>query len=152
MFTLHVSYLSILQVVAHHCGVSSVLPLHEIADDGTHLFPIELELLSSLPAERPARFIFWGNALPGFPSYELAALEALMFLQNLYGFVVLDYSVHGLLLYRRLGQHLLPIANRGVQLARLVMSILPRQDPVNLPILTFAEQVMREVVNMSNIS
>jgi hypothetical protein len=55
-------------------------------------------------------------------AYEAAALQALLALQEIYGFVVLDYSIHSLVLYRTLAQHLFPIANRGLQLARFLIS------------------------------
>ena len=55
-------------------------------------------------------------------AYEVAALQALVVLQRIYGFVLIDYSVHGLQLYRDLARHLFCIANRGAQLARLVVA------------------------------
>ena len=33
-------------------------------------------------------------------AYEAAALQALLALQDIYGFVVLDYNIHGLIVYR----------------------------------------------------
>lgn len=48
--------------------------------------------------------------------------------------MVVDYSVHGLLLYTALARRLLPVANRGVQLARLVLA-LSAQSHVSFPVL-----------------
>jgi hypothetical protein len=54
-------------------------------------------------------------------AYEAVALQVLLPLQVIYGFVVLDYSIHSLMLYGNLARRLLPVANRGVQLARFVI-------------------------------
>lgn len=103
MFALRVSYLSILQQVAQRCYISYVSGIHEILDDGTYLYGIELDLPVLLSRPHSQRLFFWANSrMDRSAAYEVAALRALVALQNIYGFVVLDYSFHGLVLYRTL--------------------------------------------------
>ena len=82
-------------------------------------------------------------------AYEVAALQALVVLQGIYGFVLLDYSVHGLQLYRDLAHHIFYIANRGAQLARLVVAA-PSDDVRPFSAVTaFAQQVLDELIMLS---
>lgn len=80
-------------------------------------------------------------------AYEAASLQAIAALQSIYGFVVLNYSIHSLHLYRSLAQRLFPIANRGTQLARLVVAASQQQSiPLSALVLT-AEDLLNEVVS-----
>ena len=88
--------------------------MHEVLDDGTSLYGIEVDLPSLFCDANSHTQFFWASCgLERSAAYEAAALQALVALQ--------DYSVHGLVLYRTLAQRLLPVANKGVQLARLVI-------------------------------
>jgi hypothetical protein len=123
MFTVRVSYVAILQQVARCCYLPYVSGIHEILDDGASLYGIELELPVLYCRLNSQRLFFWANcAMERSAAYEAAALQALLALQEIYGFVVLDYSIHSLVLYRNLAHQLFPIANRGVQLARFLIS------------------------------
>jgi len=93
---------------------------------------------------------FWASCgLERSAAYETAALQALVALQ---GFVVLDYSVHGLVLYRTLAQRLLPVANKGVQLARLVIGSCRQGFQYDPSVLAYAERLVHEVNNIPNVS
>lgn len=97
--------------------------VHEVLDDDTDIYGVELQLPLDPSQQRPPILFFWAN--PGLQcsaAYEAASLQAIAALQNLYGFVVIDYSIHGLQIYRALAQRLFPVANLGAQLARLVVS------------------------------
>lgn len=72
-------------------------------------------------------------------AYEAATLQALLALQDIYGFVVLDYSIHGLIVYRTLAQRLLPVANRGVQLARFLITSSLQEVQYDSDLLASAE-------------
>lgn len=53
--------------------------------------------------------------MPGI-GYEQAALQAIAFLQTLYGFVVVDYSFHGALLYRKVAGAAVSVAARAAEM------------------------------------
>lgn len=72
-------------------------------------------------------------------------MQALIALQSIYGFVVVDYSIRGLVLYRTLAQRLLPVANRGVQLARLVISAFEQGHSHSSGLVASAQRLLDEV-------
>lgn len=127
--------------------------MHKVLDDGTYLYGIEVELPSLLSDRNSQTQFFWATCgLERSAAYEAAALQALVALQDLYGFVVLDYSIHGLVLYRTLAQRLLPDANRGVQLARIVIDSCHQGFQYDADVLAYAEQIIHEVNNIPNVS
>lgn len=79
-------------------------------------------------------------------------MQALTALQTIYAFVVADYSLHGLVLYRALAHRLLPVANRGVQLARLLIMASHDDSQDNAQLLAYAQQLMHDVHSMSSCS
>ena len=85
-------------------------------------------------------------------AYEAAALQALLALQDIYGFVVLDYSIHGLIVYRSLAQRLLCVANRGVQLARFLISSSLQGVQYDSNLLASAKWLLHEVNAMLSTS
>ena len=120
MLSFRVSYVSMLQAVSSNYGLPYLV--HEITQDGSHLYGIELELPASIATFGSPRRFYWAPSGTQLAiASEAAALQALMALQTLFGFVIVDYSLHSLLLYRNIAQWLLPVANRGVQLARLLL-------------------------------
>ena len=101
MFVVGVSYMSLLQSVATRCLLPYVSTVREISDDKTVLYGIEIELhtpnlLSGGQKKflgiRPTRCNIW---------YEKAALQAVRYLQSIYGFIVADYSFEGMVVYRK---------------------------------------------------
>ena len=82
-------------------------------------------------------------------AYEVAALQALIVLQRINGFVLIDYSVHGLQLYRDLAHHLFYVANRGAQLARLVVAATSNDIRSLSAVTAFAQQVLDELIMLS---
>ena len=82
-------------------------------------------------------------------AYEVAALQALVVLQGICGFVLLYYSVHGLQLYRDLARHLFYVANRGAQLARLVVAATSNDIRSLSAVTAFAQQVLDELIVLS---
>lgn len=149
MFALCVSDLSILQQVAQHCHLLYVSVIQERLHDDSYLYGIELELPLMLSRATSRRLFFWADSgIEPSAAYEAAALQALVFLQDRYGFVVLDYSFQGLILYRTLAQWLLHVANRGTQLARFVMSASHQSGQIGPDLLACAEQLVHELCVM----
>jgi hypothetical protein len=65
--------------------------------------------------------------------------------QTIYGFLVIDCSIHGLQLYRDLAHYLFPVANRGAQLARLVVAA-SNEDSVSFSnVAMFAQRLLDEL-------
>jgi len=146
MFPINLSYVAILREVVVRCNLPYVACIHEIADDGSHVYGIEVELTPSVQRGISKTLFFWApvsvtNHLP----YEAAALQALIGLQRIYGFLVIDYSIHGLQLYRSLAERLFPVANRGAHLARLVLASLEEDTIPSSVVLMYAQQLLDQV-------
>lgn len=62
--------------------------------------------------------------------------------------MVVDYSIHGLVLYSTLAHRLFPVANRGVQLVRLVLAASPHQHRHFPVLLTCALQLIDELASI----
>lgn len=61
---------------------------------------VELELPTNGVSLLPDRRLFWGVGGTGaLAAYEQAALQAIKFLQGLYGFMIRDYNFHCVCLY-----------------------------------------------------
>ena len=90
----------------------------EVADDGDVLGGVELELPIAKHASVLQRRFFWACASSGFPRpHDQAALQALSFLQEYYGFVICDYNYQGMLAYRELARSALILAASVVRTA-----------------------------------
>ena len=150
MFLINLSYVAMLQEVAHRCCLPYVSYIHEVVQDGKDIYGIEVELTPGMVQGASTTLFFWAEpAVDPAMAYEVAALQALVVLQGIYGFVLIDYSVHGLQLYRDLARHLFCIANRGAQLARLVVAA-PSDDVRPFSAVTaFAQQVLDELIVLS---
>jgi hypothetical protein len=140
MFHISVSYLGLLTEVVKRCSLPYMSTIHEILHDGTHVYGVELEVGDQVLQGVPKTLFFWAAA-----GYEEASLQAIAFLQRVYRFIVLDYSIHGLHLYRSLAHRLFPIANRGTQLARLVVAGYQQRDMPSSALLVAAESLLHEV-------
>ena len=150
MFFIKLSYVAMLQEVAHRCCLPYVSYIHEMVQDGKDMYGIEVELAPGMVQGPSTTLFFWAEpAVDPAVAYEVAALQALIVLQGIYGFVLLDYSVHALQLYRDLARHLFCIANRGAQLARLIVAA-PSHDVRPLSaVAAFAQQLLDELSVLS---
>lgn len=104
MFSFHMSYVPLLQAVAHRYCLSYASVIHQQLDDGGQIYGVEVQLPPQ-PPHRPSSttLFFWAaTGLEENAAYESAAFQALIVLQAVLGFVIVDYSIHGLLLYRAL--------------------------------------------------
>ena len=96
MFILHCSYVHMLAVVAWRCRLPYHSYLCEIAGDGTFLGGVELEISCGDDPPRTTQHFFWAQTpVISLSLYEQAALQALRFLQGVYGFVVSYYNYEG---------------------------------------------------------
>jgi hypothetical protein len=147
MFCLRIPYSTILQAVGEHCRLRYISTIRQAIDDGTQLYGVEIALPPQVAHRTSGTLFFW--APPGLhhsAAYESASLQALTFLQSIFGFVIIDYSIHGLLLYRTLAQRLFPIANRGVQLARLVIAASQHEGMYSSALTASAHQLIEEMI------
>jgi hypothetical protein len=120
MFAIGASYLSLLQTIAAKCGLPYASIVFEVAGDGSPAYGVEVDVPCAGAVMACRSFFFW--APPGELSaggYEQATLQAIAFLQRLYGFVVVDYSFQGVVLYSR-------IARDAVSVAAAATDILSR--------------------------
>lgn len=149
MFTVRIPFIPILDAVARHCRLTYLSTVHEVLEDETHLYGIELELPTLFDGDAPRTFFFWShNSNNSDVAYEEAAEQALALLQELYGFVVHDYNSHALTLYMNLTRTLFRLANQGAQLARLVTTV-PEHGFVPPPhLIACAEDLLYDMQNM----
>lgn len=149
MFSLNLSYVAILRDVARRCRLPYVSSIHEVIEDGNDIYGIEVQLPPNVPHGTSQTLFFWAD--PGLHhalAYEASSLQALVALQAIYGFVVVDYSLHGLQLYRSLAQRLFPVANRGTQLARLVVAASQEEQIPFAALIPFAQQLLDDVASI----
>ncbi|KAM3228485.1 hypothetical protein ACQJBY_059876 [Aegilops geniculata] len=91
----------ILEAMVARCALPALSYLCEIAEDGSILAGVELELPGDGSGPVPRREFFWSSAWCGFVhAYEQAAPQTIGFLQRLYGFVVRDYNYDCMMAYR----------------------------------------------------
>ena len=91
----------ILENLAAHCALSALFYLSEVTEDGSVLAGVELELPVGIVGDVPQRKFFWSAIWPGcFDAYDQAAIQAIRFLQGVYGFVVRDYNYDCMVAYR----------------------------------------------------
>jgi hypothetical protein len=111
MFAVYYSPLHLFEVVACHCRLSYHSYLCEVGGDGSVLGGVELETSVVHEGATSARFFFWSSAMPGSRCpYEESALQAVRFLQNLYGFVVQDFNYQAMQAYRDLARSAVVLA------------------------------------------
>lgn len=96
MFVVPASYLSLLQAVVTRCGLPYASVVFELAGDGSPVYPVygvEIDVPSNSEVAPCHSFFFWALADESqHPGHEQAALQAVSFLQTMYGFVVVDYN------------------------------------------------------------
>ena len=109
MFAIGTSYISLLQIVACRCRLPYVSLLCEVANDGSVLCGVEIELPLLSFQSTPRQLFFWSSCEAGcMAAYEHAALQAIVCLQSIYGFVVVDYNFGMLVLCKKNMHVLLP--------------------------------------------
>ena len=116
MFVAYASSVHLLEMVAVMCRLPSHSYLREVGGDGSLLGGVELEVDVVREGAATARFFFWSCVPPASCCpYEEPALQAVRFLQRLYGFVVSDFNYEGMVAYRELARSAIVLA---VSLAR----------------------------------
>lgn len=104
MFRVHASYCSLLSVVCRRVSDVSVGYLTEVVEDGSVVYGVEIDISNHLGALTSGVRIFWDCSVLGcLEKFECASLQAVIFLQRIYGFIVVDYGYYGMLAYRTLG-------------------------------------------------
>ncbi|KAM0871585.1 hypothetical protein ACQ4PT_039291 [Festuca glaucescens] len=89
------------ETVAARCAVPALFYLCEVIEDGLVLVGVELELPSDGGAIAPCREFFWSMVWHNcFDAYDQVAVQAIKFLQGMYGFVVRDYNYDCMVAYR----------------------------------------------------
>lgn len=88
------------------------------------------------------------NSVDSAMAYEAAAEQALILLQNLYGFVVHDYNSRNLTQCVQLTHSLFRLANRGAQLARFITTISEHNFVPPSDLIASAEDLLHDMENM----
>jgi hypothetical protein len=108
----------VLETVAAHYGLSAPSYLCEVDGHGNVLAGVEVEIPGDGVLVMPRRRFFWSTACLGSAeAYEQAALQAIKFLQGLYGFVVRDYNYESVVVYRNCGNAAVALAASAVRYA-----------------------------------
>lgn len=148
------SYISLLNAVAYHCGVSFVSYLWELGNDGTLLAGVELLLpCAGFPGNAECRFFWVVASEPYDMSHEIAASEALRFLQSKYGFVVQDYNYASMVTYRRMAMKAIDLAlSASACLAQFRVPHGLHADHNNFLLRDFSSMWFRFVLDENNLS
>jgi hypothetical protein len=143
MFVVGAPYLSLLESVAIRCGLPYASVVFERGDDGSPIYGVEVEVPCFGAALAGRSFFFWAPQ-GEFPDagYEQAALQAIAFLQSLYGFVVVDYNFQGVVLCSRVARSALTVATRAARILGRVAA--DRKD-----LLVHSQRLMKEVSLLS---
>jgi hypothetical protein len=150
MFVLQLSYVSTLQTVAHRCHLPLVSGITEISPAGETIYGIEIELPALFAYDRGRRFFFWSSLdSVSLGAFEDAAFQALVFLQDLYGFTIVDYSYQTMDRHRQFMRQLFRIANQGVQLARIVIDTSDDRFSPDIDALNIARHLVQDVDSMT---
>lgn len=121
MFIAAASYLSLLQSVADRCLLPYVSLVSELVEDGHPIYGIEVEIPAAHSTPCARSIFFWApSGAVASVGYEQAALQAISFLQSVYGFVVVDYNFQGVILYRSIAQAAVSVAARAAGLIMLL--------------------------------
>jgi hypothetical protein len=117
MFAVGASYLSLLQIVAAKCGLPYASVVFEVAGDGSPAYGVEVDVPCAGAVMACRSFFFWAppREFSG-QGYEQAALQAIAFLQRLYGFFVVDYSFQGVVLYSRIARDAVSVAATATEI------------------------------------
>jgi hypothetical protein len=116
MFAACYSAIHLLEMVASQCRLSYHSYLREVGGDGSVLGGVELEIAVFQEGTTPTQVFFWSRVSDGSECpFEEAALQAVRFLQGVYGFMVRDFNYEGMVAYRALAQSAIVLA---VSLAR----------------------------------
>ncbi|KAM0847422.1 hypothetical protein ACQ4PT_055022 [Festuca glaucescens] len=111
MFVVSYSPMHLLELVASHCRLSYHAYLREVGGDGSVLGGVELEIAVVQEGPAPTRFFFWSSVSCGSQSpFEESALQAIRFLQRLYGFVIRDFNYEGMQAHRDLARSAVVLA------------------------------------------
>jgi hypothetical protein len=152
MFVVQLSYGSTLQLISERCRLPLLSTINEVGHDGSRLHGIEMELPALFQNDIPRRVFFWSSVESSSQHpYEDACLQAIIFLQSLYRFTVLDYNYHIMMRQQRLIGQLLSLANRGAQLARIVVARAENEMTSGTDALHVADRVIEELDSMLNI-
>lgn len=128
MFVVGISYIPLLQAVVARCKGVLVEFICEVADDGVVLVGIELDVPFVMHSPLQRRFFFWSYPqILTMPPYEQVAFQAIVFLQSMYGFVVLDYNYQASVYCRGAAHSIAAVADDLVYLFGSVspQSVLP---------------------------
>jgi hypothetical protein len=91
----------ILETLAAQCALPALFYLREVTEDGSVLAGVELELPGDSAGVAPRRQFFWSTVWPGcLDAYDRAAIQAIRFLQGVYGVAVRDYNYDCMVAYR----------------------------------------------------
>lgn len=115
----------ILESVAAHCELPPPAYLCEVDGNGDVLAGVEVEIPGHGVLMMSRRNFFWSHACLGSAeAYEQAALQAIKFLQGLYGFVIRDYNYECVVVYRNFGNAAVAVAASAVRYAAYLEGVL----------------------------
>jgi len=102
------------------CALPHVSLISEVVPDGRPVYGVEIQVPSAQAVHCRRTVFFWApnNADAGAGCKE-AALQAISYLEGLYGFIVVDYSFQGLMLYRGIAGAAVSVAARAACLLEL---------------------------------
>uniref|UniRef100_A0ACD5WX37 Uncharacterized protein n=2 Tax=Avena sativa TaxID=4498 RepID=A0ACD5WX37_AVESA len=128
-------FIPILEMLGAQFALPALLYLCEVAEDGSVLAGVELELPMDAVVTVPQRKFFWcASGRECLDVYDQAALQAIAVLQRMYGFGMSDYNYGCMISYRDSMYSAVVLATCAARrVGRLERELLRALSPVSLP-------------------
>src|SRR6266540_5704733 len=119
MGTIETCFIGLLQKTVTTIGAQYACFLNEKTEDNQTLIGLEIALTKSSYYPRDNPLFFWREKNPTTEKgMQILALEALQTLQMIYGFTIVDFNYHKILLQQKLTRTILSIATDALNFSK----------------------------------
>jgi len=122
MLTIEICFIGVLQKTMAMIGVQYSSFLTEKTENDETLIGLEIELTKSSSYPGNSRLFFWTDKKStGEKEMEILALQALQALQIIYGFTIVDFNYHKILLQQKLSKTIVAIATNALNFSKKIV-------------------------------
>ena len=119
MLTIEICFIGVLQKTMTMIGVQYSSFLTEKTENNETLIGLEIELTKSSSYPGNNRLFFWPDQKStGEKEMQILALQALQALQIIYGFSIMDFNYHKILLQQKLSKTIVAIATDALNFSK----------------------------------
>jgi len=122
MRTIEICFIGVLQKTMTMIGVQYSSFLTEKTENNETLIGLEIELTKSSSYPGNNRLFFWTDKQStGEKEMQILALQALQALQIIYGFTIVDFNYHKILLQQKLSKMIVAIATDALNFSKKIV-------------------------------